>query len=564
MLIFDAHLDLAFNGVDWNRDLRMSIAEIRAQEATLKMTDPGRGTNTVSFPELRAAGIGVGVATLFARQEQAIDHPFGCTTPEACYAVAMSHLHYYRAMERRGWMRPIRNRGELQQHLRDCKADAAGTPFGFILSMECADAVLDPDNIREWHELGLRAIGITHYGANRFGGGTRNETGLAADALPLLRNIEELGIALDLTHLSDPAFWQVADRFNGRVLASHQNARRFCDWQRQFSDEQVKMVIQRKGVLGMALDAVMLQPGWVRGTSKPEITLERVAENIDHICQLAGNCTNVGIGSDLDGGYGFEQTPSDLNTIADLRKIIELLAKRGYPATDIEAVMHGNWVRFFSEVLLFLKFARIMSKRYLIVGITAVAALWLYIDRVCFSTLADPIQKDLGLSNDQKGYILGAFFFTYALFQIPMGTLADRFGARKVLALSIAAWSLVTALTGFAQTFAALLAVRLMLGITESGAYPAAAGLIKSWARPEERGRFSSAVALGGRIGGALAPWLTAMLATILIGVAVVEWIHVPPESVNPPGPDEPPRRIGAACSSSTGYVGLRSRCCSG
>jgi membrane dipeptidase len=351
VLIFDAHLDLAFNGVDWNRDLRMAISEIRAQEATLKMTDPGRCTNTVSFPELRAGGVGFGVATLFARYEQAINHPFGCTTAEACYAVAMSHLHYYRAMERAGWMGPIRTRGDLQQHLHDCQADAAGTPFGFILSMECADAVLDPDNIREWHELGLRAIGITHYGANRYGGGTRNEVGLAADALPLLRNIEELGIALDLTHLSDPSFWQVADRFNGRVLASHQNARKFCDWQRQFSDEQIQFVIQRKGVLGMALDAVMLQPGWIRGVSKPEVTLERVVENIDHVCQLAGNCRHVGIGSDLDGGYGFDQTPADLNTIADLQKIPELLAKRNYPATDIEAVMHGNWVRFFSEVL---------------------------------------------------------------------------------------------------------------------------------------------------------------------------------------------------------------------
>lgn len=351
MLIFDAHLDLAFNAVDWNRDLRMDLAEIRAQEASLKLDTPGRRTNTVCFPELRKGGVGLGVATLFARVEQPINHPFGRTTPEACYAVAMSHLHYYRAMEKSGWMRGIRTRGELRQHILDYHADPRGTAFGYVLSMECADAVLDPDNIREWHENGLRAIGLTHYGANRYGGGTRSEVGLAADALPLLRNIEELGIALDLTHLSDPAFWQVVDRFGGRVLASHQNARKFCDWQRQFSDEQIGVVIQRKGVLGVALDAVMLQPGWVRGVSKPEVTLERVADNIDHVCQLAGNANHVGIGSDLDGGYGTEQTPADLNSVADLRKIPELLARRGYPAADVDAVMHGNWVRFFSDVL---------------------------------------------------------------------------------------------------------------------------------------------------------------------------------------------------------------------
>jgi membrane dipeptidase len=351
VLIFDAHLDLAFNAVDWNRDLRMDLAEIRGQEGTLQVPGPGRGNSTVSFPELRKGGIGMGVATLFARVEHPINHPFGCTTVEACYATAMSHLHYYRAMERSGWMRGIRTRGELRQFVTDYQGDPQRTPFGYVLSMECADAVLDPDNIREWHELGLRAIGITHYGANRYGGGTRSEVGLAADALPLLRNIEELGVALDLTHLSDPAFWQVVDRFGGRVLASHQNARKFCDWQRQFSDEMIKVVIQRKGVLGVSLDAVMLQPGWVRGTSKPEVTMERVVENIDHVCQLAGDCHHAGIGSDLDGGYGTEQTPADLDTIADLRKIPELLAKRGYSSADVEAVTHGNWVRFFSEVL---------------------------------------------------------------------------------------------------------------------------------------------------------------------------------------------------------------------
>jgi ACS family glucarate transporter-like MFS transporter len=172
-----------------------------------------------------------------------------------------------------------------------------------------------------------------------------------------------------------------------------------------------------------------------------------------------------------------------------------------------------------------------MANRYVIVGITAVAALWLYIDRVCFSTLADPIQKDLGITDGEKEAVLGAFFFTYALFQIPMGALADRFGARAVLALSIAAWSLVTLATGFAQSFFALVAIRLMLGVTESGAYPAAAGLIKNWARPEERGRFSSWVALGGRIGGASAPWLTAALAAALIGVGFAAWHN--PSGVN-------------------------------
>ncbi len=351
MLIFDAHLDLAFNAVDGNRDLRMAVAEIRAQERSHQLAEYGRGNGTVSFPELHQGGVGLGVATLFARCEPAINHLFGYTTPEACYAVAMGHLHYYRAMEKTGWMQAIRTKGELNQHVQDCHSDPAKTPFGYILSMECADAVLTPDNIREWHALGLRAIGLTHYSTNRYGGGTGSEAGLSADAIALLRIIEELGIALDLTHLSDASLRQVAYRYGGRILASHQNARKFCDWQRQFSDDQIRLVIERKGVLGVALDAVMLQPGWVRGESKPEITLQRVIENIDHVCQLAGNCRHVGIGSDLDGGFGCEQTPTDLNTIADLPRIGDLLLQRGYPQADVESVMHGNWIRFFSEVL---------------------------------------------------------------------------------------------------------------------------------------------------------------------------------------------------------------------
>ncbi|MBA4189149.1 MAG: hypothetical protein C0467_14220 [Planctomycetaceae bacterium] len=163
-----------------------------------------------------------------------------------------------------------------------------------------------------------------------------------------------------------------------------------------------------------------------------------------------------------------------------------------------------------------------MSKRYLIVGVTALAAMLMYIDRVCFSTLLGPIQTDLGLTERERARILGAFFFTYALLQIPIGSLADRFGPRLVLTVSIAAWSLVTAGTGLVYSFGALLAVRFLLGVTEAGAYPAAAGLVKRWAKPDERGKFSSAVALGGRVGGAIAPTLTAWLAVALIGMTIV------------------------------------------
>ncbi len=356
MLLFDAHLDLALNAVDWNRDLRTSLEDLQVQERALGMTDPGRGKATITFPEMKKGSVHIGIATLLARQEMQVNHTFGYTTYEACYAIAHAHLAYYRAMERLGAMQMIRTKSDLASHVVACETamkqgDVSRLPFGFILSMECGDAVLEPEMIVEWYNHGLRAIGITHYGTNRYGGGTKSEVGLTSEAIPLLEHIGQLGMALDMTHLSDRAFWQVADLFPGRVLASHQNARRFCDWQRQWSDEQLVHVIKRGGIIGAAFDAIMLQPGWVRGISKPEVTMERVVDNIDHVCQLAGNHWHAGIGSDLDGGYGFEQTPADVQSIAHLQKIPELLSKRNYSDEAIRAIMHGNWIRFFSEVL---------------------------------------------------------------------------------------------------------------------------------------------------------------------------------------------------------------------
>ncbi len=352
MLIFDAHLDLALNAVDWNRDLRQSVDDIRAQERALEMTQKGRCNGTLSFPELRQAGVAICLTTLLARQEKEINHEMGWITPEACYAMAHAHLAYYRAMERAGWMRMLKSREQLTAHLEAYRGAPDTTPLGFVLTMEGADPVLTPDTIDEFYDHGLRAIGLTHYGGNRYGGGTRSEVGLALDAIPLLQNIERLGITVDLTHLSDVAFWQLLERFGGRVHASHQNSKQISDWQRQFSDEQYRAVIERDGVIGMAFDVIMMQHGYVRGVTPPMSTIERAVDNIDIVCQLAGDARHVGIGTDLDGGYGNEQTPADLDRYTDLQRILPpLLEKRGYSPDDIGLIMHGNWMRFFSEVL---------------------------------------------------------------------------------------------------------------------------------------------------------------------------------------------------------------------
>ena len=152
---------------------------------------------------------------------------------------------------------------------------------------------------------------------------------------------------LGLTHLSEEAFWDALDRFDGCVWASHHNCRALVDDPRQLSDAQILAVAERGGVIGLALDAWMIVPGWVRGETTPQSTglnLEHAADHIDHICQLLGNACHVGIGTDLDGGFGKEQCPGDLESIGDLPKIFDCLRGRGYSEPDISGIAHGNFV----------------------------------------------------------------------------------------------------------------------------------------------------------------------------------------------------------------------------
>jgi membrane dipeptidase len=155
---------------------------------------------------------------------------------------------------------------------------------------------------------------------------------------------------LDLTHLADESFWEAVAYFDGPVLASHNNCRALVPGDRQFTDDQIRKIIERDGVIGSAMDAWMLYPGWTKGeTSNTVVSLKTVADHMDHVCQLAGNARHVAIGTDLDGGYGYEQTPHDLETIADLQKLPNLLRKRGYNEEDIGGIMHGNWLRLLHD-----------------------------------------------------------------------------------------------------------------------------------------------------------------------------------------------------------------------
>ncbi len=355
MFIVDAHLDLSMNAMEWNRDLTRSLSEINAREKG--MTDkPDRGKATVSLDELRKGNIGLVVATQIARFVRPESIILGWNSPQQAWAQTQAQLAWYEEMVALNEMVMIRDKMDLQNHLNLWKnADLSiKKPIGFILSLEGADSLVDISYVEKVYKKGLRAIGPAHYLKGRYANGTDSTGKMGQNGLDLLKEMERLNIVLDVTHLCDDAFWQALDHFNGALWASHNNCRKFVNHNRQYSDEQIKAIIERGGVIGVALDAWMMVPNWERGVSDPvsmNCNLEIAIDNIDHICQLAGDTNHIGIGSDLDGAFGREQCPYDLETIADLQKIAVLLEKRGFKTPDIEKIMHQNWIDFLMKNL---------------------------------------------------------------------------------------------------------------------------------------------------------------------------------------------------------------------
>ena len=362
MFIIDAHLDLSMNAMEWNRDLRLPVDAIRAREGGL-VDKPDRGKGTVSLPELRRGGIGLVVATQIARYVGP-DNPLpGWHSPWQAWAQTQGQLAWYKAMEEAGEMVMIRDLAGLERHVgmwmgggdagAGGDADRGGgggvLPVGYVLSLEGADSIVRPDYLQRAYEYGLRAVGPAHYGPGRYANGTDSSGSLSREGKELLREMRRLNIILDATHLCDDAFWDAMELFDGPVWASHNNCRALVDHNRQFSDEMIRVLIDKGAVIGGALDAWMMVPGWERGKSDPRAmgcNLEKAIDHLDHICQIAGNARHVGMGTDLDGAFGKEQCPYDLETIADLRQLKVLLARRGYAEADIKNILHGNWLRF--------------------------------------------------------------------------------------------------------------------------------------------------------------------------------------------------------------------------
>lgn len=369
--IIDAHLDLSWNALSYDRDQTLTIAQIRQRESVI--VGPSRGNNTVSLPEMRKGGVGVCVATLLARSrpgtqpvktQERTDLDYA--NQSIAHAVALGQLGYYQLLEAQGHIRMIHDARALRELWQEWDREyeikgggqspqaqgSAGPPIGLILSMEGADPIVSPAQAEFWFDKGLRAASLAHYGQSAYAFGTGGDGPLTPAGREMLAEFARLGMTLDLTHTAETAFYQALDLFPRPVFASHNNCRALVGGDRQYSDDQIKRLIERGGVIGSVFDAWMLLPGYKRGQTPPTaVSLATVVDHMDHICQLAGNARHVAIGSDLDGGFGCEQSPHDLGTIAGLQKLAPILEARGYSQADIRLIFHGNWLRFFSQAL---------------------------------------------------------------------------------------------------------------------------------------------------------------------------------------------------------------------
>ena len=303
MLVIDSHLDLAWSAIEWDRNLDLEVSEIRHIEQqrleaaasgdngrlpelfrrswTIK---PGLGSNTLSLPEMHKGELAVCCATVLDRTAHAHSPAGGSACQEISYAKAQGQLGYYRALEAQGKMQMLSDWSSLQKHWQTWERGEEA-PLGYILSMEGADPIVWPEQVHSWWQDGLRVASLCHYGASAYAYGTTTQGGVTDLGQALLREMDACGMVLDLSHLADQAFWEALVAFHGPVLASHNNCRALVPGDRQFSDEQIRAIVERDGVIGVAHDAWMLYPGWDRGVTQNDVVgLDALARQIDHVC----------------------------------------------------------------------------------------------------------------------------------------------------------------------------------------------------------------------------------------------------------------------------------------
>jgi len=367
MLIVDAHQDLAWNILTFGRDYTKSALQIRQEELGTPFARYNDDT-MLGWPEYQRGRVALIFATLFAAPARFSTGDWD----KQCYADSLRANQLYRAQvdvyerlfdEHPEKFQSIRTQADLDRLLQAWNASPAnpaqtetpqnGHPVGLILLMEGAEAVRDPGELEEWWEAGVRLIGPA-WGGTRFCGGTREPGPMTTEGFALLEGMGALGYSLDLSHMDEKAALQALDFYPGQIIASHGNALALLkgsESNRHLSDRVMQGIIERGGMIGTVPFNAFLKAGWKRGDRRDEVNLEAWISQIDYTCQIAGDALHAGIGSDFDGGFGLQSVPTDLDTIADLQKLVGLLSNKGYSMEDIAAILGGNWVSRLRQVL---------------------------------------------------------------------------------------------------------------------------------------------------------------------------------------------------------------------
>lgn len=350
MIVLDAHQDIAYNYLCNGRDYRRAAWEIRRAEAGSAIQQHA-GVATLGLPDALLGRVAVVFATLFVSPyEGGEPKPWSkldYRTPQEAYKSAVQQLDYYnRMLDETEKIRLIKTAADLDAVLSTW---ADGKEMhehqqGIVLLMENADPILEPKQFEEWYERGVRIVGPAWHGT-RYAGGTGQPGPLTPLGYELLDVMASFNAILDLSHLAEEACLQALDRYEGIIIASHSNPRKFRNTDRHLADNTIRLLAERDGVMGIVAYNRFLSDTWTLADTKKALPLTVIADAIDYVCQITGSAAHVGIGTDLDGGFGAESIPDGLDTVADLLNIGKLLTERGYSPADVEAILSGNMLR---------------------------------------------------------------------------------------------------------------------------------------------------------------------------------------------------------------------------
>ncbi len=358
-ILIDSHEDLAWNVLTFGRDYTRGAAETRQRERDSRSPAPHyNGDTLLGWPDYVRGRVAVVFATLFAaparHQFDAWDTQSYRNTTEAHASYQAQLDVYHRMVEQHpDKFRLIQSRPDLAETLAAWEKPDAAPPVGLVVLMENAEGVREPAELEMWWARGVRLIGPAWAGT-RFCGGTGEPGPLTKEGYALLDVMAHFGFTLDLSHMDERAVLQALDHYPGPIAATHANAAALlnnANTNRHLSDEVIRGIAARGGVIGVVPYNHFLQVGWTKSDGREAITLQHVVAHIDHICQLTGNTQHAGLGTDFDGGFGWQSVPGELDTIADLGKIAPLLTEKGYTEADIAAVFGQNWRNHLEKAL---------------------------------------------------------------------------------------------------------------------------------------------------------------------------------------------------------------------